>query len=100
MRAHARDDRDGCTLFTYSAATPTRVSLLLGGFYVGTGAATGMKKETTVAATRRELLEQPLDARWLSRWERSAAQAPHGALLSEEIQSAVRGHRQFLPGRT
>jgi tRNA U34 5-methylaminomethyl-2-thiouridine-forming methyltransferase MnmC len=95
LRAHARDDGDGCTLYTYSAATPTRVSLLLGGFFVGTGIATGMKKETTVAATRLELLEQPLDARWLSRWERSAAQAPHGVELSEEIRSAVRGHAQF-----
>jgi len=95
LRAHARDDGDGCTLYTYSAATPTRVSLLLGGFFVGTGVATGTKKETTVAATRRELLDQPLDARWLSRWERSAAQAPHGVALSEEIRSAVRGHAQF-----
>jgi tRNA U34 5-methylaminomethyl-2-thiouridine-forming methyltransferase MnmC len=95
LRGHAREDGDGCTLFTYSAATPTRVSLLLAGFYVGTGLATGMKKETTVAATRRELLEQPLDARWLARWERSAAQAPHGVELSAEIESAVRGHRQF-----
>jgi tRNA U34 5-methylaminomethyl-2-thiouridine-forming methyltransferase MnmC len=95
LRAHARSDGNGCTLFTYSAATPTRVSLLLGGFYVGTGIATGMKKETTVAATVLELLEQPLDARWLSRWERSAAQAPHGTALTEEIQGAVRGHRQF-----
>ena len=82
-------------MFTYSAATPTRVSLLLGGFYVGTGIATGMKKETTVAATERGLLEQPLDARWLARWERSAAQAPHGLSLSEEIARAVREHRQF-----
>jgi tRNA U34 5-methylaminomethyl-2-thiouridine-forming methyltransferase MnmC len=97
LRARARDDGQGCTLFTYSAATPTRVSLLLAGFCVGTGLATGMKKETTVAATRRELLAQPLDARWLARWERSAAQAPHGAELSEEIASAVRGHRQFCP---
>jgi len=95
LRTHARSDGDGCTLFTYSAATPTRVSLLLGGFYVGTGVATGTKKETTAAATQRELLAQPLDARWLARWERSAAQAPHGAVLSEEIARAVRGHRQF-----
>ncbi len=95
LRRHARSEGEGCTLFTYSAATPTRVSLLLGGFYVGNGIATGMKKETTVAATQRELLEQPLDARWLARWERSAAQAPHGAALSEEIAEAVRGHRQF-----
>ncbi|MEI9940990.1 MAG: MnmC family methyltransferase [Pseudomonadota bacterium] len=95
LRAHAREDGDGCSLFTYSAATPTRVSLLLGGFYVGTGVATGMKKETTAAATQRALLARPLDARWLSRWERSAAQAPHGVPLSEEIERAVRGHRQF-----
>ena len=95
LRAHARADGDGCTLFTYSAATPTRVSLLLGGFYVGTGIATGLKKETTVAATRLELLAQPLDARWLARWERSAAQAPHGVELTEAIRLAVRGHSQF-----
>jgi tRNA U34 5-methylaminomethyl-2-thiouridine-forming methyltransferase MnmC len=95
LRAHARSDGAGCTLFTYSAATPTRVSLLLGGFYVGTGIATGTKKETTVAATDRALLDRPLDARWLSRWERSAAQAPHGLGLSDEIKTAVRSHRQF-----
>ena len=95
LRCHARNDGDGCTLFTYSAATPTRVSLLLGGFFVGTGAATGMKTETTVAATRRDLLQQPLDQRWLSRWERSSSQAPHGVPLDDEIRSAVRGHAQF-----
>jgi tRNA U34 5-methylaminomethyl-2-thiouridine-forming methyltransferase MnmC len=95
LRDHAATGQDGCTLFTYSAATPTRVSLLLGGFYVGSGVATGLKKETTVAATECDLLAQPLDARWLSRWERSAAQAPHGVPLTEEIKRAVRGHRQF-----
>jgi tRNA U34 5-methylaminomethyl-2-thiouridine-forming methyltransferase MnmC len=96
LRAHARDDEHGCRLFTYSAATPTRVSLLLGGFFVGTGVATGMKKETTVAATRRELLAEPLDARWLARWQRSAAQAPHGMPLTDVIRSALRGHAQWL----
>ncbi|HET7544118.1 MAG TPA: MnmC family methyltransferase [Polyangiaceae bacterium] len=95
LRAHARSDGDGCTLFTYSAATPTRVSLLLGGFFVGTGIATGMKKETTVAATRRELLTQPLDARWLARWERSAAQAPHGVALTDSVRSALQEHAQW-----
>jgi len=95
LRAHAREDGDRCSLYTYSAATPTRVSLLLGGFFVGTGIATGMKKETTVAATRRDLLARPLDEQWLKRWERSAAQAPHGSELTEKIRSAVRGHAQF-----
>jgi tRNA U34 5-methylaminomethyl-2-thiouridine-forming methyltransferase MnmC len=95
LRRHAREDGAGCTLYTYSAATPTRVSLLLGGFFVGTGIATGMKTETTAAATRRELLPAPLDQRWLARWARSSSQAPHGAELSDQIADAVRGHAQF-----
>lgn len=95
LRAHAREDGAGCSLFTYSAATPTRVSLLLGGFYVGTGSATGMKTETTAAATRRDLLSQPLDQRWLARWERSSSKAPHGAALDSQLESALRGHAQF-----
>jgi len=99
LRAHAREDGEGCTLFTYSAATPTRVSLLLGGFFVGTGIATGMKQETTTAATRRGLLREPLDERWLARWGRSTAQGPHGTPTSEELQSAIRGHTQFNPTR-
>jgi tRNA U34 5-methylaminomethyl-2-thiouridine-forming methyltransferase MnmC len=95
LRAHAREGHDGCILFTYSAATPTRVSLLLGGFFVGTGAPTGMKQETTAAATRRELLEQPLAQRWLERWERSTSQAPHGHELDEGVRAAVRRHEQW-----
>lgn len=95
LRGHAREDYEGCTLFTYSAATPTRVSLLLGGFLVGTGVATGMKKETTVAATRREPLREPLDARWLARWERSTAQGPHGQQSTEQTRAAIRAHAQF-----
>ncbi|MEP7049525.1 MAG: MnmC family methyltransferase [Pseudomonadota bacterium] len=97
LRSQAREDGQGCTLFTYSAATPTRVSLLLGGFYVGTGSATGTKRETTAAATRRALLTQPLDDRWLNRWERSSAKAPHGAPLDAQVEAALRGHAQFGP---
>jgi tRNA U34 5-methylaminomethyl-2-thiouridine-forming methyltransferase MnmC len=96
LRRHAREERDGCTLFTYSAATPTRVSLLLGGFNVGTGLATGMKSETTAAATRSELLRRPLDLRWLARWERSSSKAPHGVALDAQIERAVREHPQFV----
>ena len=48
---------------TYSAATPTRVTLLLAGFYVGSGVSTGMKGETTVAATRRVALGSLLGER-------------------------------------
>lgn len=92
LRARASEQ---CKLYTYSAATPTRVSLLLGGFFVGTGDATGTKRETTVAATRRELLEQPLDQRWLARWERSTSKAPHGLPLDPNIERALRAHAQF-----
>ena len=96
LRRHTREDGDGCTLFTYSAATPTRVSLLLGGFNVGTGLSTGMKSETTAAATRPELLHRPLDQRWLARWERSSSRAPHGVALDSRIERAVREHPQFV----
>lgn len=95
LRRHAREDGDGCTLFTYSAATPTRVSLLLGGFNVGIGLSTGRKAETTVAATRTDLLDRPLDQQWLARWERSSSKAPHGMALDAHIELAVRQHAQF-----
>jgi len=87
-------------LVTYSAATPTRVALLLAGFYVGTGISTGLRAETTLAATRPELLKAPLGARWMKRWERSTARAPHGEAWSPAIEEAVRAHRQFAPLRT
>jgi hypothetical protein len=91
----AREAEAGCSLYTYSAATPTRVSLLLGGFFVGTGCPTGLKTETTVAATHPGLLDKPLDRRWLERWERSSSKAPHGLPLTPQIESSVRGHVQF-----
>lgn len=97
LREHAGRAASGCSLFTYSAATPTRVSLLLGGFYVGAGHPTGAKTETTVAATHRRLLEKPLDRRWLERWERSSSKAPHGSPLTAQIEQAVRRHAQFTP---
>jgi len=43
-----------CLLPTYSRSTQVRVTLLLAGFWVGTGRATGRKEETTVAANRPE----------------------------------------------
>lgn len=86
----------GSTLLTYSAATPTRVSLLLSGFYVGVGCSTGTKRETTAAATRLELLAEPLGARWLSRWERSTSRAPIGqSELTAECEQLLRTHPQL-----
>lgn len=95
VRSTCRSDAKGAVLATYSAATPTRVSFLLAGFYVGAGVATGGKQETTVASTRPELLEAPLGARWLARWERSSARGPHGAELTEADEATVRAHPQL-----
>ncbi|MBL8952568.1 MAG: tRNA guanosine(34) transglycosylase Tgt [Myxococcaceae bacterium] len=92
LKARAAAD---CTLATYSAATGTRVALLLAGWFVGAGPSTGTRGETTVAATRLELLEKPLGARWLERWQRSTSKAPHGQLLDATVERGVLGHPQF-----
>jgi len=86
---------DGAMLATYSAATPTRVSLLLAGFFVGQGWSTGTRTETTTAANRLELLPEPLGARWLERWRRSSARGAHGEPFSEQLERAVLEHPQF-----
>lgn len=70
---------DRCTLFTYSASTAVRVALLLAGWAVGAGAATGDKRETTAAAVRCEDLPRPLDRRWLTRVQRADAPLPPDA---------------------
>lgn len=98
IRSRCREDGDGALLATYSAATPTRVSLLLAGFYVGAGASTGTKGETTLAATRLEALGAPLGSRWLERWRRSTAREPHGEPLTPEAERRVFSHPQFGPG--
>ena len=85
----------GATVLTYSNATPTRVSMLLAGLFVGQGAATGNKTETTIAVNQLAMLENPLAERWLQRWRRSSARGPHGREFSPEIERAVLGHPQF-----
>ncbi len=65
-----------CALTTYSRSTIIRTTLLLAGFYVGVGHATGLKEETTIAANTLELLTEPLDARWLERAFRSDSAEP------------------------
>lgn len=88
----------GGVLSTYSASTRTRVTLLLAGFWVGTGA-TAAVKETTVASDRPAALDAPLGARWLQRWRRSSARAPHGVeRLTPELERAVLAHPQFAEG--
>lgn len=71
--------RDGATLHTYSGATAVRAALLLAGFAVGAGQPISPGKTATCAATSPELLEQPLDRRWLERLRRSTAPLPADA---------------------
>jgi len=92
------EDGEGALLLTYSAATPTRVTLLLAGFYVGAGVSTGTKGETTVAATRRAALGSPLGERWLERWRRSSSRAPHGQPLTPEAEARVLAYPQWSQG--
>lgn len=78
-----------------------RVTLLLAGFHVGVGHATGEKTETTIAANTLTLIDEPLDHRWLDRARRSHRAEPlhepahHVAPLSSESWERLRAHPQF-----
>ncbi len=90
-----------CALPTYSRSTMLRVSLLLAGFYVGAGHATGEKEETTIAANTMDLISEPLGKKWLQRarnstsaeplWEPIYRQAP----LTPETWDRLQQHPQF-----
>jgi queuine tRNA-ribosyltransferase len=81
------------TVFTYSTATATRSAMLLAGFYVGTGDASGPKEQTTAAAADPADLARPLDRRWLERLERSSAPFPPDA--PADALDRIRRHPQF-----
>ena len=95
------DPRRPCALPTYSRSTILRVTLLLAGFFVGVGHATGEKEETTIAANDLSLLAEPLDLRWLDRARRSHSAEPmvtpvyHTAPLSAGSWEKLRTHPQF-----
>jgi tRNA U34 5-methylaminomethyl-2-thiouridine-forming methyltransferase MnmC len=90
-----------CALPTYSRSTMLRVSLLLAGFFVGAGRATGRKEETTIAANTRDLIVEPLGVRWLERAARSPSAEPlwepvyRQAPLASATWERLRRHRQF-----
>jgi tRNA U34 5-methylaminomethyl-2-thiouridine-forming methyltransferase MnmC len=65
-----------CLLTNYTRSTAVRVTLLLAGFFVGRGHATGEKDQTTIAANNPGLLEAALDVDWLERVRRSTNSAP------------------------
>ena len=93
-----------CLLTTYTRSTAVRVTLLLAGFFVGVGGATGEKDETTVAANVPGLLTHPLERGWLEKKVYASTNAaPLRAGVSdvrgpihEEDFEALRAHPQFL----
>ena len=93
-----------CSLATYSRSTLLRATLLLAGFYVGRGRATGEKEETTVAANTPALLDDPLDSRWLTRARNSTSAEPldqevyRQAPLTPGSWERLRRHPQFASG--
>ncbi len=90
-----------CNLATYSRSTMVRVSLLVAGFFVGAGLATGNKEETTIAANRLDLLEAPLGLQWLDRAKRSGSAEPlwtpeyRRAPLTASTWERLQAHNQF-----
>ena len=90
-----------CLLTNYTRSTAVRVSLLLAGFFVGCGHATGEKDQTTIASNDLSLLEEPLGAAWLGRVHRSTNGAPlrpgvqRPAAISPEDWARLSAHAQF-----
>jgi queuine tRNA-ribosyltransferase len=91
-------------LYTYSASTAVRVSLLTAGFFVAEGVGTGPKSDTTIAFTRaagartHSLSPQLLGQEWLARWRRSGSKFPT-TLPTEDrphFEKLIETHRQFL----
>lgn len=88
-------------LYTYSTSTAVRAALLCAGFFVGPGAPTGPKLETTRAFTRSVTERDPslrlLDAEWLQRWNRSDAKYPSSISPQNQphFENQIRQHPQF-----
>ena len=90
LRAHLLGPTE---LFTYTASTAIRSTLLAAGFHVARGVPSGPKQETTIALVLgdgRELADHALlGAEWLARRARSTARRP-------ELDEAIGRHVQFV----
>jgi len=90
-----------CQLPTYSRSTLLRVTLLLAGFYVGVGHATGEKDETTIACNTAGLIDELLSEDWLRRVRVSTSAEPlHEPVYRQRPLSAnslvrLKEHPQF-----
>ena len=100
MRVRGKCSAGGAKLFTYSAATKIRGTLLAAGFFVGRGPATGPKLDTTAAYTTIEAAPHRsslLGADWLDRWSRSESKIRDQTSAEERelIERLVTAHPQF-----
>ncbi len=89
-----------CLLTTYSRSTSVRTTFLFAGWYVGKGAATGEKQETSVISSDLSLLDRPLERSWLERVAKSGAPGPltngageRGSAIT--VAEMLREHPQF-----
>jgi len=88
-------------IYTYSASTAVRSTLLAAGFFVAKGRPTGPKEETTIALTplslesRRRSSWNLLGKEWLDRWERSDAKYPLGVKNAAQYLDIILAHSQF-----
>jgi len=102
--ARERVGEGECWLTNYTRSTAVRVTLALAGWAVGLGVPTGDKDQTTIAASRWDLLERPLDHAWLRRVRASTNAAPfrggHYAPgpISDADFAALESLAQFAPG--
>jgi tRNA U34 5-methylaminomethyl-2-thiouridine-forming methyltransferase MnmC len=100
-RLHTRlDPTRPCLLTNYTRSTAVRVTLLLAGFFVGRGPATGEKVETTIAANAPGVLDDPLPVTWLDRVARSTRGGPlrlgkdAAGITADELER-LKTHPQF-----
>lgn len=87
-------------LITYSSSTQIRSALLAAGFFVGYGAGSGPRADTTIAFNSREAIDSHmtlLGDEWLLRWNRSSARTSKNISDTERagIENRVRNHTQF-----
>jgi queuine tRNA-ribosyltransferase len=97
--AHLREHDRPVELFTYTASTALRTSLLLAGFHVARGVPSGAKKETTIALRpgASSLPHPLLDTAWLARRARSTAKFAADIPAEEhaELERSLAAHPQW-----
>jgi queuine tRNA-ribosyltransferase len=84
-------------LFTYTSSTAIRSAMLVAGFHVARGVASGPKAETTIALTRPISPHALLGHDWLDRRRRSSARFPADVPIDQHpsLEQVIHGHAQF-----